>query len=212
MKLWIWFSLAAFSFAAPTAAESTLVISTTAMPYRSQQGTVTIEGTSSLHDWSMSGRDIRGVVRISAPFNAKAPWSELKALLEDDKVVADIDIPVKSLKSGTEAMDENAYEALKAKDHPMISYQMEGAKLGQSPDGSMVINTVGRLMIGGVARPVALHPKVTRRDDGTLEITGSLDVKMSTFDLEAPSFMFGVISTGDAIKIHYQWAISPSKT
>src|SRR5436305_13433068 len=79
---------------------------------------VKIDGTSSLHDWTVNGTQIDGRVefQIKVPQGATAKQIT-QAILADPKVKADVQFPVSSLKSAKKDkdMDNKMYEVLNSK-------------------------------------------------------------------------------------------------
>src|SRR5438105_828312 len=103
-----------------TAAVLLLVLSSAAPAagrYAPAKGSmVRIEGTSTLHNWSMEGATING--QLSVP----ADW---KGGLTDS--IVKVSIPVGSIKSEHDRMDRIMGEALKSKANPEITFQLTTA-------------------------------------------------------------------------------------
>jgi len=77
-----------------------------------------VSGTSSLHDWDMVSKQAKGSAMLNVT-NAKITAIES----------AEFSMEVKSLKSGRGQMDNNAYKALEAGDHPNITFKLKRASL-----------------------------------------------------------------------------------
>ncbi len=76
---------------------------------------VKVEGTSTLHNWTMQSTTIKGEISAPTPDNWNAP---AKAV---------VTIPVTSIKSEHAKMDKLMAEALKAKTNPDIRFEMTSA-------------------------------------------------------------------------------------
>src|SRR5438105_538201 len=79
---------------------------------------IIIKGTSTLHDWSMSGHTINGSIAIDPEImNSTSPetWKG---------VVVSTSIPVASIKSEHAKMDALMCDALKAGTNPEIRYEL----------------------------------------------------------------------------------------
>ena len=85
---------------------------------------VRVEGTSTLHAWKMEGAAINGSIDSTAP----------KAV---------VTIPVTSIKSEHTRMDKLMAEALKAKQHPEIRYEL--VESTPANGNSFVMKTRGKL-------------------------------------------------------------------
>ena len=78
---------------------------------------VKLDGTSTVHDWTVESQIIKGTMEVPADF-AKDPAAAAK----NTKV--EVTIPVRSLKSGKSAMNTIMWEAMKMKEHPNIEYKL----------------------------------------------------------------------------------------
>jgi len=157
--------------------------------YKAQKASVSISGTSTMHDWEMKGEG----------FTCNSQFS-----LEGNKVTGvkglQLTIPVTALKSGKGAMDKNAYSALKADDHKQIVYALTSSKIV----GNKIISS-GNLTIAGVTKPMEVESTFTVNADNTISTKTSKSFKMSEFNVEPPSFMFGSVTTGDAITLTFDF-------
>lgn len=157
----------------------------------SAQSTMKILGTSTLHDWEMKADDLQGTVdaeMASESINIK----ELK-----------LTVPVEALKSGKGPMDANAYKALKKDKHPKIFYELISVSEQKKVTmGHFKMQSRGKLTVAGKSRILNVPIDVKQKDHG-LEISGVTSFNMSSFDVEAPSFMMGAVTTGDKIKIQF---------
>ncbi|HYR28648.1 MAG TPA: YceI family protein [Thermoanaerobaculia bacterium] len=149
---------------------------------------IRVEGTSTLHEWTMEGADIKGQIDSTAPN-------------------ATVTIPVASIRSSHAKMDKLMSEALKAKQFPEIRYELIEAT--QIPDGaaSFTTKTKGRLTIAGVTREIAIDVQGSRGSDGRYVLTGTAPVKMTSFGIKPPVAMMGTIKTGDDVKVTFRWIV-----
>ncbi|HNA42827.1 MAG TPA: YceI family protein [Saprospiraceae bacterium] len=84
-------------------------------------------------------------------------------------------------------------------------YEQEGL----ANEGS--IECTGNLTIAGTTKPVTLTATVAAKDGGILHCTGSKTFKMSEYQVEPPTFMFGTVKTGDEITVTFNVDLSPVK-
>lgn len=156
--------------------------------YKIQKASVVIAGTSTMHDWEMKGQS----VTCNASFKTESnKITEVSAL--------QLTIPVSSLKSGKGAMDKNAYSALKAEEHKQIVFTHSSSKIA----GNKIIST-GNLTIAGVTKAIEVESTYTVNADNTLSTKTTESFKMSEYKVEPPSFMFGSVTTGDAITLTFE--------
>jgi polyisoprenoid-binding protein YceI len=156
-------------------------------------GTLNLFGTSTLHDWSMTAKQLQG----SAQFNLtdKGELASVTAL--------NFVLPVHNLKGEKESMNDNAYDALKADDYKNITFVMTSSKIDNKGSGKYAIHANGNLTIAGVTRAIVMEVAAQVNADGTVARSGTQALKMSDYNVERPSFMFGAMKTGNDLKLSY---------
>ena len=92
---------------------------------------------------------------------------------------------------------------------PKIEYRLIELKPTSPPGstGTLKFNAVGALTIVGVTVTNTM-PVTIEKKDGKLRVIGSTPVKMSSHGLEPYSFI-GLVSTGDELKITFDWVLAP---
>jgi polyisoprenoid-binding protein YceI len=149
---------------------------------------VRVEGTSTLHEWKMEGAAIHGTIDSVAP----------KAV---------VTIPVVSIKSDHAKMDKLMADALKARQHPDIRYELTEAAIPDNRPATFTLKTRGKLTIAGVTRDLDMEVHGARNNDGRYVLTGHAPVKMSAFGIKPPVAMLGTIKTGDDVKVTFRWIV-----
>jgi polyisoprenoid-binding protein YceI len=178
---------------------------------------VKIDGTSSLHEWTVTGQQIDGKVEflIKVPNGATAKQIT-QAILADPKVKADVAIPVSSLKSTKKDkdMDKKMYEALKSKKNPTISFYLTELKVvsESNPDRTdFQVQTTGELTIAGERRTLKMPMAIEVLDGRELRITGRTWIKMSDYNIKRITALGGMIKCGDTVEVKVEWLLaSPS--
>ncbi len=147
------------------------------------QSTMTILGTSSLHDWESKVGDfaVSGTMGENLITNLK------------------VEVNVKSIKSGKSIMDDKTYDALKSEKFPTVYFTAESLALsGSKAEG------LGVLTLAGVSRTISLEAQTTTKGAGTVQVNGEVSIKMSEYGIDPPTAMFGSLTTGDQVTIQYQ--------
>jgi polyisoprenoid-binding protein YceI len=157
--------------------------------------TVTIAGTSTMHDWTMTSQG----ANYNAGFEVNADGTP--SVLNTVSVT----VPAESLKSKETAMDKNAYKSLKTDKFKDITFQLTTAKIVQK-----TITCTGNLTIAGTTKPIDVDV-VYEVKNGNLVCKGSKKIKMTDFKVDPPTFMFGAIKTGDEITISFDVTLAPIK-
>jgi hypothetical protein len=147
-----------------------------------------VSGTSTVHDWDMvSEGNQRGEAMIKL---ANGKIEEIRNLI--------IIIPARSLKSGRSGMDRNAYETLKADDHPEIKFELTSVDEITSDR----IMAVGDLTIAGTTHSIPLEVNYVIQGN-QLQFSGSKEITFQEFKMEPPRAMLGTIRTGDELAISF---------
>lgn len=157
---------------------------------------ITIAGTSTLHEWTMSSSQLQLVV--AAETQADGTIGQVKSL--------SLSVPSQSLKSANKGMDKNAYSALKVDKNKTINFIMSSATVQKN-----VIQCLGNLSIAGVTKQVSVDATCALKSGkSSLICSGSKQLKMSDYQVEAPSFMFGTVKTGNEITISFNIELVPN--
>lgn len=165
---------------------------------------VRIEGTSSLHDWTVTGETIVGQARMMLD-----PAASSIALSSGDlEAIVEIGVPVKSLASGKDKMDEKMFKALKASTNDLITFQLTSLESIEGLADSISATAKGNLSVAGYTQPVSM-PIVVVVSQGILKVTGSLTIEMTSFGIKPPKAMLGLIRTGNTVTITFSWSLKP---
>ena len=145
-----------------------------------------VSGTSSLHDWDMISEEATGTASLRLSAGKVTAIQGVK-----------VSMKVKSLKSGKNQMDKNAYEALKEKEYPEITFSM----LEAHQDGGNDWKVSGRLQIAGVTKSGHFMIQIAPEGE-SIALTGFTDIKLTDFNVAPPTAVFGTIKTGDEMTIN----------
>ncbi|WP_116105138.1 YceI family protein [Lewinella sp. IMCC34191] len=155
---------------------------------------VRLLGTSTVHDWEMKASSVTGEAEfVFSPGNAQ----ELTAL-----PALTFSLAVKDLRSESNSMDNNAYDALRAEEYERIDYLLASAAV--SPEtGGFLLKTKGKLTIAGTTRDIVMDVHLSVDQDGTVTCRGSYDLKMTDYGVDPPTFLLGVMKCGDDLTLEF---------
>ncbi len=155
-----------------------------------QESSLTVAGTSSLHDWHVTAENKSG----------KITFKNLEAcLIESCNLV----VVAESLKSGKSSMDKNTYKALNTDDYKNITFQLvEVKEVVSKGDGKFSVKSIGDLTITGIKNRISLDFTVGTRG-GKINLVGEKKIKMTDFEIDPPTALFGTITTGDDLTIKF---------
>jgi polyisoprenoid-binding protein YceI len=160
---------------------------------------LTIDGTSTFHDYECGADSIRGTLESDTTALAR---NSLDSVFTNAK----IDIPVKSLHGSSDGITENMESALKSDKFPVITFVLThcGAATDslQKP-GAREIEARGNLTIAGQTRTVQILASVADLKGGVFRLQGSYDLLMTDYGVDPPTFMFGVMKASPKVTIHF---------
>lgn len=164
-----------------------------------------IEGTSNLHGWSCKATTLDAAIDLDAALAAQVSSAPPKALKR-----VQVKVPVKSLKCGHDAMDNNLYKALKADETSDISYILATfeAAPGEVKD-SFTLHTVGTLSVAGAENKIEMDVVASRAADGSVTAKGFVPIKMTDYGIKPPTAIFGRLKTGNEVKVNFELTIGP---
>ncbi len=154
-----------------------------------------VSGTSTLHDWDMVSEQASGEAQFVVEGNA---LKEIKKLR--------MEMPAETIKSGKGGMDKNAYGALETKKHKTVIFELENLVKGEGNSWT----AEGTFTIAGVKKP-ATFPVTARNEGNGYRFEGSHIFKLTDFNVDPPTALFGTIKTGDEMSIHFNVVFNPIK-
>lgn len=175
----------------------------TARVAASPESKLWIEGTSNLHGWSCKTTEVEAAIDVE-----RAAAGQLHASLPAALKRVEVKVPVKSLKCGHGAMDNNLYKALNADATPSVTYILGAFDViaGEATD-SFTLKTVGTLNVSGRENRVTMDIVATRMPDGTVKATGTVPIKMTDYGITPPTAIFGRLKTGNEVKVNFELTV-----
>jgi polyisoprenoid-binding protein YceI len=163
-----------------------------------------IEGTSTIHDWSMESSVIGGFMEVDANFPASALTDPNAA-----RPKVEVFLPVRAFKSYAKRMDEVMQEHMEEPKFKRIEYKLIELKPKSAPGttGPLQFEAVGLLTVHGVTRTNTM-PVTIEKLDGKIKVTGKTPLKMTDFGVKPPApTILGMspIKTGDDITVSFEW-------
>jgi polyisoprenoid-binding protein YceI len=188
-------------FKFPSAAIVVLVLSLTIaigqLKFGASNASVTIKGTSTLHEWEMASQQGKCDATLTMNGEKLSGISSLSFVL-----------PAESLKSGTSGLDKNGYKALDTKKNPSISFWMTSGTVTATDATTYQFKGQGNLTIAGTTRLTDLTATLKyNAADKSFTCSGAKAIKMTDWKITPPTVLFGTIKTGDPITISYNLKI-----
>lgn len=150
-----------------------------------------VSGSSTLHDWKATVGTVKD-------------YPETLAVGKDAVKNFSFKAEVASMDGGRgSTMNGKIYKALKSDTHPFITFEQQSpATIKALPGGQFKLTSTGLLSMAGVEKTVDVEVMGTKKD-GKLVFEGSKPLKLSEFEIDPPSAMFGQIQTHDDITVHF---------
>ena len=163
--------------------------------------TLTIEGTSKKDPFVASTRTVRLTdLQLGGP-----PAGDVlqQVLQPGGLATVDVAIPVMTLTSPDEGVDEKMHDALKAAEYPEIRFRLRSVTAGHSAAaGSTALRGHGTLTIAGVDRDSTLTIKAMRAGSWLI-VDGATDVRMTDFGIKPPKGLLGLLKTDPVVRVRF---------
>ena len=166
-----------------------------------------MEGTSTIHDWTMESVIIGGFIEADPKF----PESALSDAAAAKPNVSAF-MPVRTFKSGKTTMDQKMQDAMNATKFPKIECRVielkPKSKAGAT--GALEFDAVAALTIIGNTVTNTI-PVTIEKKGGKLKVTGSTPLKMTDYKLKPPVInILGIptMTVGDDLKISFEWSLA----
>ena len=175
---------------------------------------VHIDGEANVHSWSMEGKIIAGTFDVPAGVTLDSAQAAVAGAAADGKIAAQgmVSIPVTSLLSGTQGMDQVMQDAMDAPNHPRIEYKLSEMTLKQphTAGSPLQFDTKGELTINGVTKTISMPLSIETADKGKLKISANgVTINMTDYKVKPP-VKFGIFSTMPDVKISFDWVVGVS--
>jgi polyisoprenoid-binding protein YceI len=187
----------------------TATVSAETVKYRGmfKGSSMKIDGTSTVHDWTVESKLISGTMELEGGFPSDLAVETVPALSGTPKV--DVKVAARSLKSGKPTMDQVMLTAMNADDHPWITYkltEMTPSKAERKSGEALKYDTKGELTVSGVKKVITMPVAIEPTEKG-IKVVGKIKVKMSDHGIKAPApkIALGLIKTGDEVDLSFEW-------
>jgi polyisoprenoid-binding protein YceI len=153
---------------------------------------VEVLGTSNIHDWEVLAKVFKGNLNLEIENGKVEKISQL-----------DFCVTAESLDSGKGGMDKNIYKALNTDKFKTIDYQLVKVKsIDCTSKSQCKITTSGYLTLAGTKKLIDIDFDL-KIIDGNIVLSGNKAIKMSNFNIDPPTALFGTITTGDEVNVKF---------
>lgn len=165
-------------------------------PYSLKTAKMTVDGTSSLHDWTS---DVTKVEWVGSFLVSENKVKEVKNV--------QVKIAVTSIQSTKgKIMDNKTYEAFKYEKNPAIIYKLNTISI---TDAALKAN--GTLTMAGTTKAIEMSVTAKVLANGDIQLTGSQKLNMMDYKMEPPTAMMGTIKVGEMVTVKFDLTLTPTK-
>lgn len=149
----------------------------------SDVSTLTVDGSSTLHDWTVTANTCNGTLNINGQvFNVISFEADVASIV--------------STRGAT--MDKKTHNALKMDEYPKVLFSATDVTFSEGDNQSIP----GKLNVAGVEKDVVVTASV-KNSEGKIQITGNHKITLQDYNMEPPTAMFGSIVVGDDVTVNF---------
>lgn len=168
-----------------------------------EKSTITIDGTSNVHDWTSEVKQINSNIIFNAgAMKADNPSNPVQSFT--------LTIPVEKIDSGKGGMNRRMHGALKKDDHPEIRFELLSSELknGNSSNNTFELSITGDLTIAGVSKKVTIPVTAVQDTGNTYKFSGSYEINMKDYNVDPPTAMLGAVRSGEMVTVNFDIFVS----
>ena len=157
-----------------------------------KESQVSIRGTSNLHDWQEAAEEFSVDMKLSSD-GASLPVIDM--VLFKCKAA--------SITSDNSIMTNKTHNALNVEKHPEIHFSSADKSALRVIDGKFSSTISGVLTINGITKQVTV-PVDGHLAGGKLLVKGEKLIRMSEYEVKAPTALLGTLKTGDDVTVAFE--------
>jgi polyisoprenoid-binding protein YceI len=159
---------------------------------------VKISGSSNVQNWESAVNKVSGTAQLL--LSSEGVLESVEGLRVQMEVAS-----IKSEKGST--MDNKTQEALKAKQHPNITFTQARLQSLTRQGNTYILVLVGQLEVAGARKTITL--RATGSPQGAQwQFGGEMPLKMTDFKVDPPTAMLGAMRTADDVTIKFNVTMS----
>ena len=151
-----------------------------------------IEGGSNFKAWSCEA----GAAK--ANLDASAPGTPALAVL----------VPIAGFHCNEDSLDGKLREALKSDRFPDIGFLLESRE--RLPGKPLRMRVTGALTLAGQTGTVSFIAEIDSGPEGVFVARGSVPILMTSYDVEPPTAMLGLIKASDLVTVKFDLHLTPT--
>jgi polyisoprenoid-binding protein YceI len=126
----------------------------------------------------------------------------------DTSAQVEVDVAVEGFDCGKRRMNRDLYSTLLSNRHPYISFEYlstESMEFDES-SGKYMLRVRGNLTVAGHTNKIEFPLEATFVNDNRILATGQTTLKMTSYNVEPPSALLGLVRVNDELTVHFELA------
>lgn len=161
--------------------------------YSLKSHTISVDGTSTIHDWSSAVTKPEWTGQITTEGNAVKAFQNVT-----------LTIPVTSIKSEKGGvMDDKTYEAFNHEKNPNITFKLTKATITGT-----TVKANGTLTMAGVTKTIVVTATTKVNADGSVHLSGSHKLNMKDYKMTPPKAVMGTIKVGEKVTLLFELTLT----
>ena len=156
-----------------------------------EKSSITISGTSTLHDWEEEVQNFNVNLTLDFQNNKITEIHNVDVVCQSTSITSDYDI-----------MTNKTHNALRAEQHPEITFDMINIEKLTVQDHNFSGVLTGNLNMAGVTRRIRVEFSGSNGGN-IISIKGSKQINMSDFNIEPPTAIMGTLKTGEKVVVSF---------
>lgn len=168
-----------------------------------------IEGRSNINQFECIAGDYQAQATLGEDVEDQS-----LAEIPGENIQIHIKIPVRKFDCGRNRMNRDFYETMKSEEHPHISFTFQKAVTQQVPENPAdpwLLEVHGDLSIAGTTRSITFDMEGFLMQDGKMRAIGKKPLRMTDYNIEPPTGLFGLIRAENALTVHFDLHASRMK-
>jgi len=162
---------------------------------------VWVSGTSTVQPWKCAAKAVDARL-------AGLPAEPLTLANVTSASGGSVRIDVAALDCSNDTMNEHLRNALQAKAHPQIGFELRSYQLAAAQGGKATLAIDGALTMGGTTKPIHVAATATQLLGGKIGVTGECALNMKDYGLKPPELFFGAMKVDPKVVVGFELKLS----
>lgn len=184
-----------------------------------EESRIWIEGRSNINQFECNAQQYDGeaIIRDSLLTQPQMPEDTYRRSSADFGTVTtvtqsqqpielQVEIQVAGFECGRQRMNRDLTNALKADQHPLITFELHTVSSTQQDSATVAnyqLQLTGLLTVAGTSNNIDLLATGEILNSGQLRARGEKSIRMTDYNVEPPSGLFGLVQAEDELTVHF---------